>query len=65
MPRSDGTFVVGGCGHWSTNLVRRLVDAHSGIGCVPEVTFFRDFSFKAVVCDSLPVLSDPARPAHR
>lgn len=36
-------IVIGGCYRSGTSLVRRLLNAHSGVHCGPEVTFFRDF----------------------
>lgn len=40
---TDWPIIVGGCHRSGTSLVRRLLDAHSGIYCGPEVKFFRDF----------------------
>jgi hypothetical protein len=43
MTRGQWPIVVGGCHRSGTSLVRRILNAHSGIHCAPEVKFFRDF----------------------
>jgi hypothetical protein len=41
--RAAWPIVVGGCHRSGTSLLRRVLDAHSGIHCGPEVKFFRDY----------------------
>ncbi len=41
--QQDTPIIVGGFFRSGTSLVRRLLDSHSAISCVPEVKFFRDF----------------------
>ena len=43
MSRNTWPIIVGGCLRSGTSLVRRVLNAHSGIHCGPEVKFFRDF----------------------
>lgn len=43
MKRTEWPIIVGGCYRSGTSLVRRILNAHSGIHCGPEVKFFRDF----------------------
>jgi hypothetical protein len=41
--RNTWPIIIGGCHRSGTSLVRRILNAHSGIHCGPEVKFFRDF----------------------
>jgi protein-tyrosine sulfotransferase len=43
VPRNTWPIIVGGCHRSGTSLFRRLLNAHSGIHCGPEIKFFRDF----------------------
>jgi len=43
MSRQEYPIIVGGCHRSGTTLVRRILNAHSGIYCGAEIKFFRDF----------------------